>query len=221
MYHLHLDVIESGDGDDDTKLQFGLQMVALFDPHQHNLVPQSLALDDVRQVSWSDSGTSLAVCWKKGVAVYSVRGIVVFSTLHRAHRVDDDEDDGSPPHDNDNRFGDLMDDPVTSYYPSCLTWLQKDSGLLMVTHKQQVTSGDFNHYLRQYRQGVKHMKGVEEPKAKARRYECNQHAFVMTINCVKHGLGNLSQSDVSKLVRTAARCSLPAAPRLYTEHLAY
>ena len=46
VYHLHLDVIESGD---DTKLQFGLEMVALFDPHQHNLVPQSLALDDVHR----------------------------------------------------------------------------------------------------------------------------------------------------------------------------
>ena len=212
-----------GDGNQgEKKLHFRLELLVIFSAHQYNLIPQTFALDDVREVSWSDSGTSLAISWKKGVVVYSVRGIVVFSTLHHQIKHNDDMNDDESMEYINTKNKNQKDDPITTYYPSCLVWSQKDSGFIMVTHKNEVNNDDFNHYLRQYHLEKKlkqkrlhvnnKMSNIDESKEDDdddndnnnnnnidTAYQCKDDAFLMQIKCLKHTLGNLSQCDVSKL----------------------
>lgn len=218
--------VNKGNNSEERKLHFRLEPLVIFSAHQYNLIPQTFALDDVRCVSWSDSGTSLAISWKKGVVVYSVRGIVVFSTLHHQIGDNDDEDGiysgGRNGGNNSNNNIDYKknkkkqkDDPVTTYYPSCLVWSQKDSGFIMVTHKHEVTGDDFNHLLKQYQvekklkqrrlsqqqqlNDINEESKVENDDVVVEEYKCKHDAYLVSISCLKHTLGNLSQSDVSKL----------------------
>lgn len=121
IYELNLNFSENISDDEipDAKISFNLRLITIFCPHKYSLLPESHVLHNVQEVEWSDGGTCLAISWLKGVVVYNVRGVVVFSTLH--HQISNHErlsEESSIGLYED--IKESKEDPLTTYYPSCL-----------------------------------------------------------------------------------------------------
>ena len=107
------------------RIQFELILLTEFNPKKYDLITDNFQLSKVKEVHWSD-GDSLSISWNKGIVIYSIRGIVIFSTLH--HQM------------NSNNIDTNNNDPLTQCYPKCLKWLEKDTGFIMVTHSKDIDS---------------------------------------------------------------------------------